>query len=139
MAIIDKDNPYIKVNAEQGSLIKKRLMKEQGKLILTAFSRQSRASTFKSWTYSGDIIRVICDDDGVLNWLTEVTKSLKLIEDAALAVVSLDKLPRLTKATLWVSEDGATSTSDDPESAADVEGATFEGVDIQVLHLPSRG
>uniref|UniRef100_A0A6P7GN39 Uncharacterized protein LOC114340832 n=1 Tax=Diabrotica virgifera virgifera TaxID=50390 RepID=A0A6P7GN39_DIAVI len=80
--------------------------------ILSTSNSQARAPTFKSWTYSGEIIRVACDDDEALAWLKKAIDDLKPWEDASLAVVSQDKLPNLTKASVWISED-VTNTSDD--------------------------
>ncbi|XP_072375605.1 uncharacterized protein [Diabrotica undecimpunctata] len=114
VAIIDKLNPYGKVTADRANLIKQSLIEELDRTILSPSSSQVKAPTFKSWTYSGEIIRVVCDDDEALAWLEKATSDLKPWEEVSLAVVSQDKLPKLTKASLWIPED-AISTSDDPE------------------------
>ncbi|CAG9833997.1 unnamed protein product [Diabrotica balteata] len=113
VAIVDKVNPYGKITADQSNLIKRSLVEELDKAISTS-GGHVKVPTFKSWTYSGEIIRVVCDDDGSLSCLENVIARLKPWEDASLAVVSQDKLPKLTKASLWIPEDG-TTTSDDPE------------------------
>lgn len=102
VAIIDETNPYGKVNDERESLIKKILLEELDKFIFSDSSSNKKAPTFKSWTYSGEIIRVVCGDDVSLEWLKDVTKTLKPWEGASLAVVSVDRLPKLTKASLWI-------------------------------------
>ncbi|XP_074033088.1 uncharacterized protein [Leptinotarsa decemlineata] len=110
VAIIDETNPYGKVTAERESLIKKQLLEELDKIIFSASSNNSKPPTFKSWTYSGEI-RVVCDDDVTLEWLKEATMTIKPWEEASLAVVSVDKLPKLTKASLWIPEDVHKTTS----------------------------
>ncbi|XP_074026450.1 uncharacterized protein [Leptinotarsa decemlineata] len=114
-AIIDETNPYGKVTAERESLIKKQLLEELDKIIFSASSNNSKPPMFKSWTYSGEIIRVVCDDDVTLEWLKKATMNIKPWEEASLAVDSVDKLPKLTKASLWIPEDVHKTTSGEKE------------------------
>lgn len=104
VAIIDKDNPSGKIPKDKEVLIKKLLMGELDKILFTAPTPSSttKPPTFRSWTYSGEIIRVFCEDEETRSWLTTTVGSLRPWENATLAVVSIDKLPRLTKSTLWI-------------------------------------
>lgn len=101
-AIIDKDNPYGKISGEREALIKKKLTEELDSILLSPSASGSKPPTFRSWTYSGEIIRVVCEDESTLAWLTEAVCGLKPWENATLAVVRADRLPRLTKASLWI-------------------------------------
>ena len=61
------------------------------------------ASTFRGWRYSGEILRISCEDSHSLEWLKEVVGNLpQLWEAAHLKVVQEDCLPRLRKAAIWV-------------------------------------
>lgn len=103
VAIIDKDNPYGKIPKAKEVLVKKALTGELDKNILsTPASSSARPPVFRSWTHSGEIVRIVCEDEDTLRWLTETVANLRPWEDATLAVVRLDQLPRLTKATLWI-------------------------------------
>lgn len=103
VAIIDKDNPYGKIPKAKEVLVKKALTGELDKFIFsTPGSSTSRPPVFRSWTYSGEIVRIVCEDENTLEWLTKSVASLRPWESAALAVVRLDQLPRLTKAALWI-------------------------------------
>ncbi|CAG9831404.1 unnamed protein product [Diabrotica balteata] len=95
VAIIDKVNPYGKVTADRENLIKCSLIEKLDRTTLSTSSSQS-------------------DDDGALAWLEKATADLKPWEEASLVVVSQDKLPKLTKASLWIPGD-ANHTSNDPE------------------------
>ncbi|XP_074033100.1 uncharacterized protein [Leptinotarsa decemlineata] len=115
VAIIDITNPYGKVTAERESVIKKQLLEELDKIIFSASGNNSKPPTFKSWIYSGEIIRVVCDDDVTLEWLKKATMNIRPWEKASLAVVSVDKLPKLTEASLWIPENVHKTTSGEKE------------------------
>ncbi|CAH1105879.1 unnamed protein product [Psylliodes chrysocephalus] len=102
VAIIDKDNPYGKITTEKAILVKKTLMGELDKTILSASCSKTKPPIFRSWTHSGEIIRVTCDDDLTLEWLKTKVPTLKTSERATLAVVKMAELPKLTKASFWV-------------------------------------
>lgn len=104
VAIIDKDNPYGKMSKDREVLVKRTLGGELDKIILStpAPDKTIKPPTFRSWTYAGEIIRVFCEDEYTLGWLTDTVGGLRPWEGASLAVVPVDKLPRLTKATLWI-------------------------------------
>ncbi|CAH1101872.1 unnamed protein product [Psylliodes chrysocephalus] len=102
VAIIDKDNPYGKITTVREILVKKTLMGELDKTILSASCSKTKPPTFRSWTHSGAIITVTCDDDLTLEWLKTKVTTLKTWEEATLAVVRMDELPKLTKASLWI-------------------------------------
>ncbi|CAH1102902.1 unnamed protein product [Psylliodes chrysocephalus] len=78
-------------------------MEELDRTILFASFIKTKPPTFRSWTYSGKIIREMCDDDLMLEWLKTKVPTLKTWEGAALAVVRMDELPKLIKASLWIS------------------------------------
>ena len=103
VAIIDKDNPYGKIPKDKEILVKKSLRGELDKIILsTPGTSTMKPPMFRSWTYSGEIIRIVCEDDNTLGWLTKAVEDLRPWQNAALTVVRIDRLPRLTKATLWI-------------------------------------
>ncbi|CAH1115235.1 unnamed protein product [Psylliodes chrysocephalus] len=102
VAIIDKDNSYGKITTEREILVKKTLMGELDKTILSASCSKTKPPTFRSWTHSGEIIRVTCDDELRLEWLKTKVPTLKTWEGATLAVVRMDELQKLTKASLWI-------------------------------------
>jgi len=103
VAIIDKENPYGKLPADKEAILKKTLLEELDNTIMSASSSSSKPPTFSSWSYSGEIIRITCDDDSSLAWLTTKVEALSGGSIGNnLEVISVDKLPRLTKATLWV-------------------------------------
>ncbi|CAH1110440.1 unnamed protein product [Psylliodes chrysocephalus] len=77
-------------------------MGELDKIILSASCSKTKPPTFRSWTHSGKIIRVTCDDDLKMEWLKIKVLTLKCWKGASLAVVRMDELPKLTKATLWI-------------------------------------
>ncbi|CAH1100892.1 unnamed protein product [Psylliodes chrysocephalus] len=101
VAIIDKDNPYGKITTEREILVKKTLMGELNKTILSASCSKTKPPTFRSWIHSDEIIRVTCDDDLTLEWLKTKVPTLKTREGATIAVVRMDELPQLTKASFW--------------------------------------
>ncbi|CAH1106421.1 unnamed protein product [Psylliodes chrysocephalus] len=75
-------------------------MGELNKTILSASCSKSKPSTFRSWTHSGEIIRVTRDDNLTLEWLKTKVSTLKTSEGVTLAVVRMDELSKLTKASL---------------------------------------
>ncbi|CAH1098863.1 unnamed protein product [Psylliodes chrysocephalus] len=77
-------------------------MRELDKTILSASCSKTKPPTFRSWSHSGEIIRVTCNDDLTLEWLKTKVPTLKTWEGARLAVVMMDELPKLTKASLWI-------------------------------------
>ncbi|CAH1102155.1 unnamed protein product [Psylliodes chrysocephalus] len=77
-------------------------MGEVDKTILSASCSKIKPTTFRSWTYSGEIIKVTCDDDPTLEWLKIKVPTSKTWERATPAVVRMDKLSKLTKAYLWI-------------------------------------
>ncbi|CAH1107877.1 unnamed protein product [Psylliodes chrysocephalus] len=102
VSIIDRENPYGKITAERVILVKKALMGELDKTILSASGSKNKPPTFRSWTHFGEIIRVTCDDDLSLEWLKSTVPSLNTWEGASLVVGRVDGLPKLTKSSLWV-------------------------------------
>ncbi|CAH1108170.1 unnamed protein product [Psylliodes chrysocephalus] len=101
----DKDNPYGKITTERGILVKKTLIGELEKTILSASYSKTKSPTFRSWSHSGKIIRVTCDDDLTLEWLKMKVPTIKTWKGATLAVVRMDELPKLTKTSLWIPEE----------------------------------
>ncbi|CAH1113930.1 unnamed protein product [Psylliodes chrysocephalus] len=87
IAIIDKDNPYGKITTKREVLVKKTLMGELDKTILSASCSKTKPPTFRSWSYSGEIIRVTYDDDLTLEWLKTKVPTLKTWEGATLVAV----------------------------------------------------
>ncbi|CAH1106680.1 unnamed protein product [Psylliodes chrysocephalus] len=77
-------------------------MGELDKTILSASCSKTKPPTFRSWSLSGEIIRVTCDDDLTLEWLKTKVPTLKTWEGATLAVLRINELPKLTKASLWI-------------------------------------
>ncbi|CAH1104387.1 unnamed protein product [Psylliodes chrysocephalus] len=77
-------------------------MGELDKIVLPASCSKTKSPTFRYWTHSGEIIRVTCDDDLTLEWLKTKVPTLKTWEGATLAVVRMDELLKLTKASLWI-------------------------------------
>lgn len=103
VAIIDKENPYGKLPADKEAILKTTLLEELDNTIMSASSSSSKPPTFSSWSYTGEIVRITCDDDSSLAWLTTKVEALSGGPTGTnLEVISVDKLPRLTKATLWV-------------------------------------
>ncbi|CAH1100208.1 unnamed protein product [Psylliodes chrysocephalus] len=102
VAIIDKDNPYGKITTKREILVKKIPMGELDKTILSASCSKTKPPIFRSWSRSGEITRVTCDDDLTLEWPKTKVPALKTWEGATLAVVRMDELPKLTKASLWI-------------------------------------
>ncbi|CAH1109635.1 unnamed protein product [Psylliodes chrysocephalus] len=102
VAIINKDNSCGEITTEREILVKKTLMGELDKTMLSTSCSKTKPPTFRSWSYSGVIIRVTCDDDLTLEWLKTKVLTLKTWEGATLAVVRMDELPKLTKASLWI-------------------------------------
>ncbi|CAH1109587.1 unnamed protein product [Psylliodes chrysocephalus] len=82
VAIIDKDNPYGKITTEREILVKKTPMVELDKIILSASCSKTNPPTFRSWSHSGEIIRVTCDDDLTLEWLKTKVPTIKTWEGA---------------------------------------------------------
>ncbi|CAH1098598.1 unnamed protein product [Psylliodes chrysocephalus] len=74
-------------------------MGELDKTILSASCSKTKPPTLRYWSHSGEIVRVTCDDDLTLEWLNTKVLTLTTWEGATLAVVRMDELPKLAKAS----------------------------------------
>lgn len=66
-------------------------------------SAAPQAPTFRGMHYSGEILRVTCEDAGSRKWLEQAVSRLgNLWDNCSLKVVRADQLPRLARVTIWV-------------------------------------
>lgn len=71
VTIVDKDNPYWITPKGKEDLVKKFLKGKLDKIHLSTPTNDTKSPVFHSWTHSGKIIRVTCEDNYTLDWLTK--------------------------------------------------------------------
>ncbi|KAK5648130.1 hypothetical protein RI129_003022 [Pyrocoelia pectoralis] len=102
VAIIDSNNPLGKLTANQAGMVQSHLAKVLDQHLF-ALTGATLAPTFRGWRYSGEILRISCDNNHSLEWLKKAVGNLPPLWEAAhLMVVQEDCLPRLCRAAIWV-------------------------------------
>ncbi|KAK5650455.1 hypothetical protein RI129_001484 [Pyrocoelia pectoralis] len=105
VAVIDTNNPVGKLSANQAEMVKNELAKIIDQLFYATEST-TPAPTFKGWRYSGEILRISCENNYSLEWFKKVVSDLPPLWEAAhLKVVQEDCLQRLRKAAIWIPEE----------------------------------
>lgn len=102
VAVIDLQSPQGKLTQAQADKVQAGL---QGFLedFLENQQPDQKSPTFWGWKYSGEILRIHCENDHSLEWLkTAVAACPAPWEGARLSVIPADQLPKLTKAALWI-------------------------------------
>lgn len=106
VAIIDKQgwnqDSVGRLSVAQAEALRQGL---EGLLIseLTGSGLEQPAPQFRSWTHSQEIVKVTCENQQSLDWLRiAIGKLTNLWEGAQLEIIPVDRLPRMTKATLWM-------------------------------------
>ncbi|KAJ3664979.1 hypothetical protein Zmor_000506 [Zophobas morio] len=103
VAVIDVQHPLGKLTADQVEIVQKSLMGALDKQLDQCLASGRQAATFRGMKYTGEILRITCEDELSLKWLQQTVRSLTpLWEGAQLNVVPLADLPRLVRATLWI-------------------------------------
>lgn len=103
VAIINRSSPLGRVTPEQSEMIKKLLNRRLDEILLAPVTSTAAVPTFGGLRVVGEILRITCDDELALNWLTQVVDTSEPLWDGAqLKVVQEDQIPKLWKVSIWI-------------------------------------
>ncbi|KAJ3652637.1 hypothetical protein Zmor_018585 [Zophobas morio] len=98
VAVVDVQHPLGKLTADQVKIVQKGLMGALDRQLDQCLASDRQAATFRGIKYTGEILRITCEDELSLKWLQKTVRSLTpLWEGAQLNVVPLAELPRLNQ------------------------------------------
>ena len=98
--IVDRSNLLGKLSEEQANKIMDLLQEELDKALFS--SNLASPPTFRGCTYSGELLRITCENETTRTWLKSIVTNLSPWDQARLDVIGADELPKLSKAAVFV-------------------------------------
>ena len=76
VAAIDVQHPLDKLTGDQVEMVQNGLMGTLGRQLEQCLASEREAATFKGTKYTGEILRITCEDEVSLEWLKQTVRSL---------------------------------------------------------------
>lgn len=103
VAIINRSVPMGKVTPEQTELIKGMLHRRLDETLFTPGGSDKQIPTFGGLRVAGEILRITCDNEHTLNWLSQTVHTAQPLWDGAqLKVIQEDQIPKMWKVSIWI-------------------------------------